>query len=156
MDDARSAPVETPASQPLPRPVGLRRRELLGAGAVGAVGLLAPAVAVRASDAEPRVRRYVPLGRTGMKISDISFGSSRMRDPEAVRHAYERGVNYFDSAEGYNGGDSEKAIGEALHDVRDRVFLTSKTKGTADATRAELMEALERSLKRLRTDYVDV
>ena len=97
---------------PIPRTADLRRREFLEAGAVGAVGLLGASVST-ADDTEPRVRRYKTLGRTGMEISDISFGSSRMRDPKAVRHAYERGVNYFDSAEGYKGGDSESAIGEA-------------------------------------------
>ena len=143
------------ASPSIPRPVEIRRRDLLGAGALGAASLLVPGSA-GASASEPRVRRYVPLGKTGLEISDISFGSSRMRDPKAVRHAYERGVNYFDSAEGYKGGDSETAIGEALHDVRDKVFITSKTKGGADDTRQVLMEALEGSLKRLRTDHVDV
>jgi predicted aldo/keto reductase-like oxidoreductase len=140
---------------PFPRTPLLRRRDVLKAGVVGAGGLLAPVVASSA-ESEVRVRKYKTLGRTGMKISDISFGSSRMRDPKAVRYAYERGVNYFDSAEGYKGGDSEEAIGEALHDVRDRVFLTSKTKSGANTTKAELMRALEGSLGRLRTDYVDV
>ena len=144
-------------SIPIPRAVGLRRREFLEAGAVGAVGLLGGGAAVAAADdSPPRIRRYKSLGRTGMEISDISFGSSRMRDPKAVRYAFERGVNYFDSAEGYKGGDSESAIGEALHDVRDRIFVTSKTKAGSDETREEMMAALEGSLRRLRTDYVDV
>jgi hypothetical protein len=133
------------------------RRDFLLGGAAGVAGLLAAGAApALASEAEPRVRRYVPLGKTGMKIADISFGSSRMTDAKLVRQAYERGVNYFDCAEGYKGGRSEEAIGEALHDVRDRVFLTSKTKAAADAKRDEMMAALEGSLKRLRTDRVDV
>lgn len=133
------------------------RREFLQGSAAGAIGLLAGSAARAEANAESSsVRRFKPLGRTGMEISDISFGSSRMRDAKVVRHAFERGVNYFDCAEGYKGGDSETAIGEALHDVRDRVYITSKTKGAADATRDELMAALEGSLKRLRTDYVDV
>jgi len=133
------------------------RRGFMRRSAAGVVGLLAAGGGpVFAADAEPRVRRYVPLGRTGLAISDISFGSSRMSDPAVVRHAFERGVNYFDSAEGYKGGDSETAIGEALHDVRDRVTLTSKTKAGADAKRSEMMTALEGSLRRLRTDHVDV
>jgi hypothetical protein len=136
---------------------GIDRRGFLKGGAVGAAGLLGVgAVEALAGEGEPRVRRYKALGKTGMEISDISFGSSRMSDPKVVRHAFERGVNYFDSAEGYRGGKSETAIGEALHDVRDEVFLTSKTKAGADATQAEMMAALENSLKRLRTDYVDV
>ena len=133
---------------------GLDRRHFLAGGVAGAAGLLG--AGALASEPEPRVRSYVPLGKTGMKISDISFGSSRMSDPKAVRHAYERGVNYFDSAEGYKRGRSEAAIGEALHEVRDRVFLTSKTKAGSDSTRDEMMAALEGSLERLRTDYVDV
>jgi predicted aldo/keto reductase-like oxidoreductase len=137
---------------------GLDRRDFLirGAGALGA-GLLGTAGASAfAADGAPRVRRYVPLGRTGMEISDISFGSSRTSDPDVVRHAFERGVNYFDSAEGYKDGDSEEAIGAGLAGVRDKVFITSKTKADADAKRGEMMTALEGSLRRLRTDTIDV
>jgi predicted aldo/keto reductase-like oxidoreductase len=140
------------------RDPGLDRRGFLigGAGALGAGLLGATGVRALAGDDPPRVRAYRTLGRTGMKIADISFGSSRMSNPAVVRHAFERGVNYFDSAEGYKGGASEEAIGEALHSVRDRVYLTSKTKADADTTRQEMMQALEGSLRRLRTDYVDV
>ena len=116
---------------------GIGRRDFLLRGAAGAVGVWGVgSVAAWADPAEPRVRRYKPLGATGMKISDISFGSSRMKSAEVVRHAYERGVNYFDSAEDYKGGKSESAIGEALHDVRDRVYITSKTKAGPDARSA--------------------
>ena len=109
-----------------------RRGFLLGsaAGAASLIGGIATATTPAAT--EPRVRRFVPLGRTDMKVGDISFGSSRMSDPKVVRHAFERGVNYFDSAEGYKGGDSELAIGKALHDVRNQVFITSKTQARAD------------------------
>jgi predicted aldo/keto reductase-like oxidoreductase len=140
-----------------PQHGNIDRREFLLTGAVGMAGLCTAGLGEAFGAAEePRVRRYVPLGKTGMSISDISFGSSRMRDPAAVRHAFERGVNYFDTAEGYKGGASEAAVGEALHAVRDRVFLTSKTKALADSHRDEMMKALEGSLVRLRTDYVDV
>lgn len=150
-------PGRSTRAAPIVKDAEILRRDFLKAGAVGAASLLgAPALAAEGAGESPRVRRYVPLGRTDMKISDISFGSSRMRDAKAVRHAYERGVNYFDSAEGYKGGDSEKAIGEALHDVRDKVYLTSKTKAEAGDTRVEMMRALEASLTRLRTDHVDV
>ncbi len=105
---------------------------------------------------EPRIRRYVRLGKTELKVSDISFGSASSSDPALVRHAFERGVNYFDSAESYRGGNAEEAIGEALQGKRDKVFLTSKTKAGASDTRKDMMQALEQSLKRLRTDYVDI
>jgi predicted aldo/keto reductase-like oxidoreductase len=137
---------------------GLGRRDFLvgGASAVGAGLLGAAGMDAFAAPPEPRVRRYAPLGHTGMKVADISFGSSRTQDAKVVRHAFERGINYFDTAEGYRGGDSETAIGEALGDVRDRVFLASKTKVGPNAKRAEMMRALEGSLRRLRTDMIDV
>jgi hypothetical protein len=70
----------------------LRRRDfLVGAGLAGALSPAAGAV-----DEPPRVRRRVPLGKTGLEISDVSFGSSRLRDDEdPVRHVFDRGINYF-------------------------------------------------------------
>ncbi len=92
-----------------------------------------------------------------MKISDVSFGGSRLRGDEGlVRHAFDRGINYFDTAESYTGGVSEATIGKALRGKRDRVYLTSKTETTGTTSRDEMMRALEGSLGRLQTDHVDV
>jgi hypothetical protein len=145
-----------PDTAPIPKTLAIGRRDLLKGSAIGALSLLGVARSATAVESDVAVQSYRPLGRTGMKISDISFGSSRMRDAKVVRHAFERGINYFDSAEGYKGGDAEAAIGKALHDVRDRVYLTSKTQTDSDTTKSEMMSALEGSLERLRTDYVDV
>ncbi len=129
------------------------RRDFLRLGAGTALGLAAsPALA----QSDPRIRSYKTLGRTGLKISDISFGSASMSDPVVVRHALARGINYFDTAESYRFGSSEEAIGEALKGKRNDVFLTSKTKAGAGDTRAEMMKSLEGSLKRLQTDHVEV
>lgn len=133
----------------------MHRRDLLSR-TLGA-GMAAGWPATRSNAvAAPRIRRYVQLGHTDLKVSDISFGGSRLSDPSLVRHAYDRGVTYFDSAESYRSGQSEKAIGEALHGVRDRVVIASKTKAWSDDTRRDMMRALEQSLTRLRTDYVDI
>jgi len=137
----------------------LGRRDFLirgssAAAAVAALGLPRPAWA--APDGPPRVRRYTTLGRTGLKVSDISFGSSRSADPALVEHAFARGINYFDCAESYKGCNSELAIGRALRGKRDEVYLTSKVKCGVDTKRSSLMQALERSLKRLQTDHVDI
>ncbi len=111
-----------------------------------------------AAIAPGEVRRYSPLGKTGIKISDISFGSSRLRagQEDLVRHAFDRGINYFDSADTYTGGESESVIGNALKGKRDKVFLTSKTWASAGDSRDSMMQALEGSLRRLQTDHVDV
>jgi hypothetical protein len=133
------------------------RRAFLQAGALGA--LLPAAPQVRAADPDAsQVQSYRRLGRTGFEISDISFGSSRLRSGEEhlVHHALDRGINYFDSADGYTGGASERVLGRALKGRRDRVYLVSKTKSGASTSRAALMAVLEESLRRLDTDYVDV
>src|SRR5512145_1506460 len=127
------------------------RREFLALGAGALLGVPG------ASAAEPgRIRRYVRLGRTGLEVSDISFGSSGTSDAALVRYAYERGVNFFDTAESYRGGFAEEAIGEALQGKRDRVVLSTKTKADTGDRRADMMRALEGSLKRLGTDRVDI
>ena len=108
------------------------------------------------SNGSARIARHVRFGRTDLRISDICFGSSSSSSVELVRHALDRGVNYFDTAESYRWGRAEEAIGEALEGVRDKVFIATKTKAGASDSRAEIMRALEGSLQRLRTDYVDV
>ena len=106
----------------------------------------------------PGVQRYVRLGRTEMKISDISFGASRLRTGEEhlVHHALDRGINYFDSAEGYTDGASETVLGNALRGRRDRVHLVGKRITGSTESSASMMTALEESLRRLRTDYIDL
>ena len=114
---------------------GLERRDFL-LGGVGTVGLLGVGgVPALAESSEPHVQRYVPLGRTGMEIADISFGSSRMKDPDVVRHAFDRGVNYFDSAESYKGGASEKARAALTGSTPSSISSINITFMTAPATR---------------------
>lgn len=131
----------------------LKRTALAGLG-VGLLGLAPGAVQA----APPQVRRYNPLGKTGLQISDISFGSSRLGSGEerVVLHALERGINYFDTAESYTGGQSETTIGNALRGKRDKVYLTSKVYVSGGETVKDFMGSLEGSLRRLRTDHVDV
>jgi predicted aldo/keto reductase-like oxidoreductase len=142
---------------------GIDRREFLRRGTLLGVGAsLAPGTILAATDVEPppspRIRGHRALGRTGLEVSDIAFGSSRLgeHDDDLVRHAFDAGVNYFDTAESYTGGAAETAIGKALEGVRDRCILASKVETTASERRADFMRALEGSLRRLRTDHVDV
>ena len=133
------------------------RRDFLALGAGAALGMAGATIAQQTTVAGgARIRRYVRLGRTGLEVSDISFGSSGTSDAALVRYAYERGVNFFDTAESYRGGFAEEAIGEALQGKRDRVVFSSKTKADAGDRRADMMRALEGSLKRLGTDRVDI
>ena len=132
------------------------RRRFLGVGAGLTAGLAGLGPAAGSAAEPPRIRRHVTLGSTGLKVSDISFGSSRSSDPRLVRHAVDRGVTCFDTAESYRGGRAEKAIGEALSGRRDRFVITSKHKAWSGETRESMMGALEGSLRRLRTDWLDI
>jgi uncharacterized protein len=139
----------------------LGRREFLHKGALAGLGLgMLPvrAAARPAGPAEARVQRYATLGRTGIRISDISFGSGQLGagEGDTVRHALDRGVNYFDTADSYRGGGSESTIGDVLRGRRDRVYIASKTSTSPTDRRESMMRSLEQSLRRLRTDYVDV
>jgi len=137
------------------------RREFIKTGTLAGIGLglgaLGAASAASVPD-KPRVRRYSTLGRTGMQISDISFGADRLSDgqEDLVQHACDLGINYFDTAETYRDGDSETALGRALRGTRNRVFLASKTLAWPDTSKQAIMQALEGSLRRLQTDHVDV
>ena len=97
------------------------------------------------------------LGRTGEKLSIIGFGGLALKGSTPadasrwVRLACEAGVNYFDVAPSY--GDAEERLGPALEPFRKDVFLACKTD---QRKRAGVADELDRSLKRLRTDHVDL
>ena len=137
------------------------RRRFLKAGAL-ATGLTAHATSIAAAreaqNARNRVRRYVTLGRTKLAISDISFGSSRLvtGEEQLVHHALDLGINYFDTAENYRRRQSEQVLGNALRGKRNEVVIASKTHASPGTAKEDIMAALEGSLKRLRTDYVDI
>jgi hypothetical protein len=142
----------------------LDRRSFLRLGALtGIASGLPPLVAHAAAQPKAQrqhqgVKKYVTLGRTGLQIADISFGSSRLRSGEEhlVRHALDRGVNYYDTAESYTGGASETVIGNALQGDRDKVIIATKCSVSAGTSRRAIMRKLEDSLSRLQTDYVDI
>ncbi len=139
----------------------VNRRTFLSRLSLGVVTGLVSGIRSRAVAApadSTGVNNYTRLGRTELEISDISFGSSRLRHGEEylVRHALDRGINYFDTAESYTRGSSETVLGKALKADRNRVYLATKTVAGAGDTRQEMMRSLEGSLRRLQTDYVDI
>jgi hypothetical protein len=112
-----------------------------------------------------RVQSYRRFGRTEWNVSDIVLGTGRIggEDGEQIaRLAIERGVNYFDTSPDYSGAGSEMAMGKAIRAVpRDRLFIASKfctpighlPPGTPVP---KYVEAVEGSLRRLGTDYLDL
>jgi hypothetical protein len=144
----------------------MKRRDFLKTSALAAAattGLLNPFQASAAVADKPVVKRWQTLGKTGLKMSDIAYGCSQLPSPSMMLRAIERGINYFDTAPDY--GDSEKTIGEAMSKVqRDKIILATKfCKGfvypdhlSHTSKKKDYIEALDGSLKRLKTDYVDI
>jgi aryl-alcohol dehydrogenase-like predicted oxidoreductase len=101
------------------------------------------------------------LGKTGAKVSAIGLGGHHLGDApvgvaiDVVRAAIDAGVTFFDNCWEYHNGKSEVVLGEALDGRRDKVFLMTKVcthgRGAALATKM-----LEESLRRLRTDHLDL
>ncbi len=101
--------------------------------------------------------RKIRLGKTNLYATQVSFGAlpiQRVSFDEAkkiLRLAYDRGVNFFDTANLYT--DSEEKIGYALSDVRDKIIIATKSATTSlDFVKANL----ENSLSKLKTDYIDI
>lgn len=99
----------------------------------------------------------VTLGKTGIIANKNGFGAlpiqriSREDAKNLLRKAYNNGINFFDTARFYT--DSEEKIGYALSDVRDKIYIASKT--MADNTE-DFWKHLNASLEMLKTDYIDV
>ena len=101
--------------------------------------------------------RTVRLGRTGLSVTKVSFGAlpiQRISVAESTRilqRAYDAGINFFDTANAYT--DSEEKIGVALSHVRDKIILATKSAPTSAAV---VQRNLELSLRRMKTDYIDI
>lgn len=111
---------------------------------------------------QSRVASYRPFGNTDFRISDISFGTSGLDDADVVRRALDRGINYFDTSPDYSHAESERSLGAGIRGVaRDKIFVASKfctPKGhlAHDTPTADIIRAVEDSLTRIGTDYLDV
>ncbi len=121
---------------------------------------------------------YIRLGNTGLKVSRLCLGAMTYGTPEwrpwildeatsrpFIRRALEHGINFFDTADMYSRGASEQVLGRALKDfaARDQVVVATKAfyptgDGINDRglSRKHLFDAIDGSLKRLGTDYVDL
>ncbi|MFI7102053.1 aldo/keto reductase [Streptomyces sp. NPDC050161] len=119
--------------------------------------------------------RYTLFGRTGLRVSELSLGTMTFGDPEGwgidketsarLVDAYaDAGGNFIDTANNYTGGNAETIVGELLEGRRDTFVLATKytcanRKGDPNAAgshRKNLVQSLEASLRRLRTDHVDI
>jgi uncharacterized protein len=103
-----------------------------------------------------------PLGQTGVDVTAIGFGGYHLGlvkdENEAIRllhQTIDAGITFLDNAWEYHDGRSEELMGKAIHDRRDKVFLMTKV-CTHGRDRHVAMRQLEDSLRRLKTDYLDL
>jgi aryl-alcohol dehydrogenase-like predicted oxidoreductase len=114
-----------------------------------------------------------PFGSTGLDVSAVGFGcweigggyghADEAEFTRAVGRALDLGINCFDTAEGYGMGASERSLGEALGSRRDEAVVVTKfgmgyrdKPNLRDSSRERVMASIDKSLKNLGTDYVDV
>jgi aryl-alcohol dehydrogenase-like predicted oxidoreductase len=114
--------------------------------------------------------KYRKLGRTGVDVSELCLGTMMFGGPASesdsiriMHRAIDDGVNFIDTANVYVKGESERIVGNAARDRRDRVFLATKVRvavgeGPNDqgASRYHILREAERSLRRLGLDHVDL
>ena len=112
----------------------------------------APAAQGRAPQSAPKFT-YGTLGKTGMKVTRLAFGCMVTSDQSVVERAADMGINYFDTARVYQGGNNERMVGAALKNYRNKVYISSKTPAK---DRKSALDSLDASLKELQTDHLDV
>jgi aryl-alcohol dehydrogenase-like predicted oxidoreductase len=110
------------------------------------------------------------LGNSGLQISEVSFGcmslgSDHSANARLLHAAVDAGINFFDTADIYARGENEVTVGRAFQANRDKVIIATKAgnqwreDGSGldwNATKAYILQAVEHSLRRLRTDYIDL
>lgn len=115
---------------------------------------------------------YRRLGRTGLKVSEISLGAwitfgsqiDEQSSSDLIHAAYEQGVNFFDNADMYANGKAEEVMGSAIRDLpREALVISSKVfwptmpgPNGRGLSRKHIMESIHASLRRLGTDYIDL
>ena len=144
----------------------MNRRDFLKASVMTTAVIASSSLHVKCSSNtdtdKPTIQRYQGIGKTGLKMSDISLGCSKLPSPSMVLRAIDRGINYLDTAPDY--GSSEKYIGRAMKDIqRDKIILASKMckpgrRGHLlfGSKKNDYIDAVEGSLSRLKTDYLDI
>lgn len=114
--------------------------------------------------------KYSSLGKSDLKVSEISFGCMSLgnddtKNAELLHRALDGGINFFDTADLYQQGNNERTVGKTFQGIRQQVIIATKVgnQWRADGsgwdwnpTREYILTAVEASLQRLQTDYIDL
>ncbi len=146
----------------------INRRKFLSTGITGFTGamvLSSPFAKGQTSEQEKKIV-YRTLGKTGIKVPVISFGVMRADSPALCKAAYDNGINFFDTANVYQGGNNETMLGNFFKNLpRSSFIVETKVKPagvgrdglpTAQTTAEDFLGKFKESLSRLQLDYVDI
>ena len=128
------------------------RRDFLAAGLVFPAAVISRRVPAPQAAPAPKLA-YRTLGKTGLKLTTLSFGCMTNSEPSVIARAADLGINHFDTARAYQNGHNERLVGLALKEKRKQVIISSKS---GAKTRAQALADLETSLRELGTDYLDI
>ncbi len=140
----------------------MKRRDFLKTSVLAATALVSTPRNADAKKEKLKVKAYRDLGKTGLKISDISLGTGRLSSASIVLRAIDRGINYMDTAPDY--GSAEKYIGEAMNKIqRDKIIIATKfcdpfsypSHLSLGKKKKDYIKSVEGSLSRMKTDYLD-
>ena len=96
---------------------------------------------------------YRTLGKTGLKVTAVSMGVMNCSDPAVLLRAFDLGINFYDTADCYMHGRNEEMVGKAFEGKRQKVVIQTKVHAQDEK---KMRASVERSLQRLRTDYIDI
>jgi len=132
------------------------RRDFISAGILTSVAGLASTTHAwgQVGQAAPTVGLgYRVLGKTGLKVTSVGCGCMITSDASVIVRAADLGINYFDTARGYEHGNNERMVGAALKRKRNDLYIASKTEASS---KQGALKELETSLTELGTDHLDV
>jgi predicted aldo/keto reductase-like oxidoreductase len=97
--------------------------------------------------------RYRTLGRTGLKVTELGCGCEAVSDPTVLERAADLGINFFDTARSYQGGNNERSLRPTVLKRRKQMIIASRSYG---ASAREIQAHLDESLHEIGVDYLDI
>ena len=132
---------------------GITRRNFFKIGSTALAGSAASLCS--GPEKEGSIKKFRKLGSTGFKASDISFGGTTTKS-DVIRYAYDKGITYFDTAEGYSNGATQRAFGEVMQFMdRKKIWITTKLHIKLEETEENILKRIRTCLADLKTEYVD-
>ncbi len=124
---------------------------ILGAGITG--------ISARSLNAQSGTKedpRYRVLGRTGLKLTTLGYGTTETENQNVLKKTIDSGINFIDTGRMYVDGKNEEMIGKVIQGMRDKVIIQTKFHRKLKDDSKAIEKSVDESLKALKTDYIDI